>query len=76
MTEYKKWETKPTTDRPTENTTCVGVAMALVDDEPQREYDKGLQLFADILFDKKKSEQFLKECKAIGIEPEAKKEDE
>ena len=30
---YKKWETKPTTI-PTETTTCVGVAMALLDDEP------------------------------------------
>ena len=36
---------------------------------PQTDYDKGLKLFADILFDKEKSEQFLKECKAIGIEP-------
>ena len=33
------------------------------------EYDKGLQLLADILFDKEKSEQFLKECKAMGIKP-------
>ena len=38
--------------------------------EPQTEYDKGLQLFADILFDKEKNEQFLKECKAMGIEPQ------
>lgn len=37
--------------------------------KPQTEYDKGLQLFTNILFDKEKSEQFLKECKAIGIEP-------
>lgn len=37
------------------------------------EYDKGLQLFADILFDKKKSEQFLNECKALGIEPQTEK---
>ena len=35
QTEYKKWETKPTADLPTENTTCVGVAMALVEDEPR-----------------------------------------
>lgn len=34
-TEYKKWETKPTANIPTENTTCIGVAMALIDDEPQ-----------------------------------------
>lgn len=38
-------------------------------DESQTEYDKGLKLFADILFDKEKSEQFLKECKTMGIEP-------
>lgn len=44
--------------------------------EPQMEHDKGLQLFADILFDKEKSEQFLKECKAMGIEPETEREDE
>jgi len=37
QTEYKKWETKPIADMPTENTTCVGVAMALVEDEPQTE---------------------------------------
>ena len=37
--------------------------------EPQTDYDKGLQLFADILFDKDKCEQFLKECKVMGIEP-------
>ena len=36
----------------------------------QMDYDKGLQLFADILFDKEKSEQFLKECEAMGIEPQ------
>lgn len=35
QTEYKKWETKPNADRPTEITTCVGVAMALIEDEPQ-----------------------------------------
>ena len=39
------------------------------EDEPQTDYGKILQLFADILFDKEKSEQFLKECKAMGIEP-------
>ena len=38
QTDYKKWETKPTADMPTENTTCVGVAMALVEDEPQTEH--------------------------------------
>ena len=38
-------------------------------DEPQTETTKGLQLFADILFDKNKANQFLEECKAIGIEP-------
>ena len=38
--------------------------------EPQTEYDKGLKLFADILFDKDKSNQFLEECKAMGIEPQ------
>ena len=37
-------------------------------DEPQTDYDKGLKLFADILFDNEKNEQFLKECKAMGIE--------
>ena len=31
--EYKKWEVKPNADRPTVDTTCVGVAMALVEDE-------------------------------------------
>ena len=36
--------------------------------EPQTETTKGLQLFADILFDKNKANQFLEECKAIGIE--------
>lgn len=36
QTEYKKWE-MPNTDTPTENTTCVGIAMALLDDEPQTE---------------------------------------
>ena len=35
QTEYKKWETKPNADRPTANTTCVGVAVALIEDEPQ-----------------------------------------
>ena len=44
--------------------------------EPQTDYDKGLQLFADILFDKKKGEQFLKECKTIGIEPQTEREGE
>lgn len=39
-------------------------------DTPQTDYNKGLQLFADILFDKDKSEQFLEECKAMGIEPQ------
>jgi hypothetical protein len=34
QTKYKKWETKPNADIPTENTTCVGVAMALIEDEP------------------------------------------
>lgn len=39
--------------------------------EPQRNgYDKGWQLFADILFDKEKREQFLKECKSVGIDPQ------
>ena len=38
--------------------------------ESQANYDKGLKLFADILFDKEKSEQFLKECEAMGIEPQ------
>ena len=33
QTEHKKWETKPTTDLLTVNTTCVGVAMALVEDD-------------------------------------------
>ena len=41
QTEYKKWETKPAADLPTENTTCVGVAMALVEDEPQIEIYNG-----------------------------------
>ena len=36
--------------------------------EPQTEHDKGLKLFADILFDKDKSNQFLEECKAMGVE--------
>lgn len=36
----------------------------------QTDYDKGLQLLADIMFDKKKSEQFFKECKAMGVEPQ------
>ena len=44
--------------------------------EPQTEYDKGLKLFADILFDKDKSNQFLEECKAIGIEPQTEREGE
>ena len=37
---------------------------------PQTGYEKGLQEFADLLFDKNKQEQFLKECKAMGIEPQ------
>ena len=37
QTKYKKWETKPTADMSTEITTCVGVAMALVEDEFFRE---------------------------------------
>ena len=36
----------------------------------QTDYEKGLQEFADLLFDKDKQEQFLKECKAMGIEPQ------
>lgn len=39
------------------------------EDEPQTETTNGLQLFADILFDKDKTAQFLEECKTIGIEP-------
>lgn len=39
------------------------------EDGPQKEATNGLQLFADILFDKNKTAQFLKECKTIGIEP-------
>ena len=38
--------------------------------EPQTDYNKSLELFAEVLFDKEKSEQFLKECKAMGIEPQ------
>lgn len=41
-----------------------------------KEYDKNLQLFANILFDKKTCEQFLKECKAIGIELPTEREGE
>lgn len=41
-----------------------------VTDEPQTDYNKSLELFAEVLFDKEKSEQFLKECKAMGIEPQ------
>ena len=37
---------------------------------PQTGYEKGLQEFAELLFDKNKQEQFLKECKAMGIEPQ------
>ena len=33
QTKYKEWEVKPAADLPTENTTCVGVAMALVEDD-------------------------------------------
>lgn len=36
---------------------------------PQTETTNGLQLFADILFNKDKTAQFLEECKTIGIEP-------
>jgi hypothetical protein len=41
-----------------------------------KEYDKNLQLFANILFDKEMGEQFFKECKAMGIEPQAEREGE
>ena len=51
QTEYKKWETKPTADIPTENTTCVGVAMALVEDdffrEPTAEERKAVAEYID-----------------------------
>lgn len=40
-----------------------------IKDKSQTRYDESLKLFADILFDKDKSNQFLEECKAIGIEP-------
>ena len=33
QTKYKKWKAKPAVDLPTENTTCIGVAMALVEDD-------------------------------------------
>ena len=39
------------------------------EDEPQTKINNGLQLFADILFNKDKANQFLEECKTIGIEP-------
>ena len=39
QTEYKKWEIKPAADLSVVNTTCVGVAMALVEGEPQTEED-------------------------------------
>ena len=45
-------------------------------DEPQTDYDKGLQQFADILFDKEKCEQFLEDCKAMGIEPQTERSEE
>ena len=53
QTEYKKWETKPAADLPTENTTCVGVAMALVEDEPQCEtcINYGVEFTDDDSFD-------------------------
>ena len=38
------------------------------------DYDKGLKLFMEVLLDKEKSEQFLKECKAMGIEPQTERE--
>ena len=44
--------------------------------ESQTKYDKSLKLFADILFDKDKSNQFLEECKVMGIEPHAEREGE
>ena len=51
QTEYKKWETKPSADMPTENTTCVGVAMALVEDdffrEPTAEERKAVAEYID-----------------------------
>lgn len=40
-----------------------------IKDKSQTRYDESLKLFADILFDKDKSNQFLEECKAMGIEP-------
>lgn len=40
-----------------------------IKDESQTRYDEGLKLFADILFDKDKSNQFLEKCKVMGIEP-------
>lgn len=59
-----------------ETVTSEAVEVADRKTEPQRNgYDKGLQLFADILFDKEKSEQFLKECKSVGIDPQE-REDE
>ena len=39
------------------------------ENEPQKETTNGLQLFADILFDKDKANQFLNECKTMEIEP-------
>ena len=42
QTEYKKWE-MPKVDKPTEITTCVGVAVALVEDEPQTNADQHVQ---------------------------------
>ena len=41
QTEYKKWETKPAADLPTENTTCVGVAMYLLNQLDKAEQEKG-----------------------------------
>ena len=36
-------------------------------DTPQTDYDKGLQQLREIMFDKEKTEQLLKECEAMGI---------
>ena len=32
-----------------------------------KEYEKGIQWFADILFDPEKQAQFFKECEELGI---------
>lgn len=37
------------------------------EENSQMSYDKGLQLFADILFDKDKQSQFFEGCKALEI---------